>query len=76
MPLLLAVTAVRQLISHQKTRISHLEVKVEQQRDLNVVQEKANSDLRGVTERLNWTLSAIMSYEKFPVKSFCPGHSE
>lgn len=76
MPLLIAVTAVQQLISHQKTHISHLEVKVEEQSDLNVVQEKANSNLRSVTERLNWTLSVIMSYEKFPVKMFCPGHSE
>lgn len=76
MPLLLTVTAVRLLISHQKTHISHLEVEVEQLSDINVIQEKANSDLRGVTEQLNWTLNVIMSYEKFPVKMFCQGHSE
>lgn len=76
MPLLLTVTAVRLLIGHQQTHISHLEVKVEQLSDLNVIQEKANSDLSGVTEKLNWTLNVIMSYEKFPVKRFCPGHSE
>lgn len=76
MPLLLTVTAVRLLISHQKTHISHLEVEVEQLSDLNVIQEKANSGLRGVTEQLNWTLNVIMSYEKFPVKMFCQGHSE
>lgn len=62
MPLLLTVTAVRLLISHQKTHISHLEVEVEQ--------------LRGVTEQLNWMLNVIMSYETFPVKMFCQGHSE
>lgn len=76
MPLLLTVTAVRLLIGHQQTHISHLEVEVEQLSDLNVIQEKANGDLSGVTEQLNWTLNVIMSYEKFPVKMFCPGHSE
>lgn len=76
MPLLLTVTAVRLLIGHQQTHISHLEAEVEQLSDLNVIQEKANGDLRGVTEQLNWTLNVIMSYEKFPVKMFCQGHSE
>lgn len=76
MPLLLTVTAARLLIGHQQTQISHLEAQVEQLSDLNVIQEKANGDLRGVTEQLNWTLNVIMSYEKFPVKMFCQGHSE
>lgn len=76
MPLLLTVTAARLLINHQQTHISHLEVEVEQLSGLNVNQEKENREQRGLTERLNWTLNVIMSYEQFPVKLFCQGHSE
>lgn len=76
MPLPLAVTTVQLLINNQKTHITHLEVEVEQLSDLNIIQERVNSDLKGVTEQLNWTLNVIMSYENFPVKLFCPGHSE
>lgn len=74
MPLLL--TAVQLLIGQQKTDIIHMEEEVEQLSDANVVQERENSEMKRVAEQLNWTLNVIMSFENFPVKSFCPEHSE
>lgn len=69
-------TTVQLLMSHQKTHITHLEAEVERLSDLNIVQERVNSDLKGATERLNWTLNVIMTYENFPAAMFCQGHSE
>lgn len=74
--LLLTIPTVQQLVSHQKTHITLLEANGERLSDLNIIQERANRDLKGATERLNWTLNVIMTYENFPVKMFCPGHGE
>lgn len=74
--LLFTVTAVQLVIGNLRAQIIDLGVENEKLDGFNFFMKANVEKATTMADNLNWTLNVILSFNEFPVNTYCPDKSE